>query len=869
MLLLTTVSVKEIVRVSLIDAQSKMDKQYNLDKTMDISAQVHHILVIEDPSFEKEINLDGATYSIGRHSSNDIVLSCQKTSRNHATLLRRTDVKTNNYSYWILDGDLQGNRSRNGIYINGKKSLVHELKQGDVIQFSGDAQAKYKITTHLPENISTTNDKDPDVTRLQIDNKPLVNKDTVNKDTIVATPQKAIDSSQSWESSRQNSFAELSPQPIIEIDLSGNITYINSAGIINFQEIYHQKLNHPLLENLTAQYHNQEENIIIREVKIGKKTFLQNAHYLSEKKVIRNYLVDITHQKDLVSQLEYQVELYNKIVEQVSEGIIIVETATKKIIEVNSSCCKLLGYSAAEMLHMNVYELSSESEKLAAVLQRVIAEKNSFWGECLFHHQNGNIVNAQLKIDLIDSDLDEKLCLVIHNSTEHQYLAENIKNISGIDLSKRDIFNQQLLTAIANAKRSQKLLAVMFCNIDFLPDIRATIGIANSNQLLANLGQRLSTCLRSGDTVVHWQEDKFALLMPQISGVEEVAKINQRIQKSIEQSFKIGDIHITAKSTIGIAIYPQDGGDVDILLANANMALERAHQHKISYQFYDGAMNTQALVTLELETLLQQALDKEEFKLYYQPQINIDTGKLEVIEALLRWEHPELGLVTPNNFIKAAEKSKLIIPIGEWAIRTACKQNKAWQSQGLPALKMTVILSSVQFQQPNLVQKIAEILAETALEPQLLELEIGAESLIQNIEHSQLLLKQLQTLGVHIAVDDFTAGFSYLEYLKQFPLNTLKIDRCLVQQLTNNPKDLAIVTALIELGKGFNLRVVAEGVETQEQVELLRSLNCQYMQGFWFSRPLAAEEASKLLPFNYSEEELESLKQNSPNLNED
>ena len=843
-----------------------MDQQYNLDKTMDSLAQLHHIFVIEDPSFEREILLDSATYSIGRHSSNDIVLSCQKTSRNHATLLRRTDVKTNKYSYWILDGDLQGNRSRNGIFINGKKSLVHELKQGDVIQFSGDAQARYKISSNLTDKNSTSDYNHDGSTRLQVSKNTLT-----NKETIVIPPSEAIITSKPSEYSHQTSIAELSFQPIIEIDLSGNITFINSAGLIHFKDIYHQQLNHPLFDNLISQFQNQDKNVITREIEINGKNFLQNAHYLAEKKAIISFIADLTQQKDLEAQFEDKTAIYNSIVQQISEGIIIVEIATKKIIEVNSACSNLLGYSPSEMLHMNVYELSCESEKLAAVLQRVIAEKNSFWGECLLRDHNSNIVKAQLKIDSINSGLNEKICLVIHKLTERQHLPENASNILGVDLSKRDVFNQQLLTAIANARRSQKLLAVMFCNIDFLPDIRATIGIQKSNQFVANLGQRLSTCLRSGDTVVHWQEDKFALLMPQISGIEEVARINQRIQQSISQSFKIGDIFATANSTLGIAIYPQDGTDVEILLTNANTALDRAHQNKSSYQFYDAAMNTQALVTLELETLLQQALDQEEFRLYYQPQINVNTGKLEAIEALLRWEHPELGLVAPNNFIKAAEQTKLIVPIGEWTIRTACIQNKAWQSQGLPASKITVSLSSAQFQQPDLAEKISNILVETGLESNLLELEISADTLIQNVDHSQHLLQQLHTLGVHIAVDNFTSGFSYLENLKQFPLNTLKIDRPLVQQLTDNPKDLAIITALLELGKGFNLRVVAEGVETQEQIDLLRSLNCQHMQGFWFGRPLAAEEASKLLPFNYADDEskqtleqmAETLKQES------
>ena len=342
--------------------------------------------------------------------------------------------------------------------------------------------------------------------------------------------------------------------------------------------------------------------------------------------------------------------------------------------------------------------------------------------------------------------------------------------------------------------------------------------------------------------------------MPQVSDIEEITKIGQRIESSLERSFTLGKTQATIQSAAGIAVYPEDGTDPEILLASANTALERAKQNKRSYQFYDDAMNSQALVALELEDLLQQALNKEEFQLYYQPQINLHTGKIEAIQALLRWEHPELGLVAPGNFIRLAEKTRSIVPIGEWTILTACKQNKAWQTQELSSSKVIVSLSLVQFQQPNLPQKVAEILAETGLDTHLLELEISAATLMDNIDYSKHLVNQLKALGVQIAVDRFTTGFFTLEYLKQIAIDTLKIDRSLVQQLTNSPQDVAIVTALIELGKGFNLKIVAEGVETQEQVKLLQGLNCHQMQGFWFGRPLAADEASKLLELNDSEE---------------
>ncbi|MEL6931256.1 MAG: EAL domain-containing protein, partial [Cyanobacteria bacterium J06600_6] len=258
---------------------------------------------------------------------------------------------------------------------------------------------------------------------------------------------------------------------------------------------------------------------------------------------------------------------------------------------------------------------------------------------------------------------------------------------------------------------------------------------------------------------------------------------------------------------------------------------------------------------LAMENRKQTEIEQEEFELYYQPQINTSVGRTEAVKALLRWQHPELGLVAPGNFMRLAEKTKLIVPIGEWTIRTACQQNKQWQAQSMPSSRIIVSISLVQFQQSNLPQRVAEILAETDFDANLLELEVSAATLMDNIDYSRHLVGQLKSLGVKIAVDVLTTGFLALEYLKQISLDTLKIDRSLVQQLTDSPQDLAIVTALIELGKGFNLRIVAEGVETQEQVELLRGLNCHNMQGYWFGRPLGANEASKLLKLDDSEDE--------------
>ncbi|MGL5836605.1 MAG: EAL domain-containing protein, partial [Waterburya sp.] len=654
------------------------------------------------------------------------------------------------------------------------------------------------------------------------------------------------------DNSLQFSLAELSPQPIIEIDLYGNITYINSAGIISFKDIHHRKLNHPVLDNLVAQYHHGHENIISRKVTVDEETFQQIAQYLPEKRVIRNYLTNITQQKKLEQELDQVKTFYNRLTEQISEGIMLVELATKQVIEANPACSKLLGYSYAELLQMNVYELVDQSEKFALVIKSIIADDNSLSGEYYLRHQNGNLVQTQIKISIVRFELAENICLIIRPAGG-QASIDAVEQASS-QLFKRELFNQQLLTAIANAQRSQKLLAVIFCKLNFLPDIHMSIGEENYEKLLLALEKRLDTCLRAGDTVIRWQEDKFALLLPQVSDIEEVTKITQRINQSTHQSFSLGKTKADLSSVTGIAVYPQDGIDPEILMASANTALERASNSKNDYQFYDDAMNSQALVALELEGLLQQAIEQEEFELYYQPQFNVDSGKMQAVEALLRWQHPELGLVAPGNFMRIAERTKLIVPIGEWTIRTACIQSKQWQTEAMPASRIIVSLSLVQFQQSDLPQRIEEILLETGFDPSLLELEISAPSLMDNIDHSRHLISQLKSLGVKVAVDGFTTGFSVLEYLKQIPLDTLKIDRALVQQLTHSPQDLAIVTALIEIGKGFNLRIVAEGVETQEQVELLQGLNCHYMQGYWFGRPLGANEAGKLLQLDDSAE---------------
>jgi diguanylate cyclase (GGDEF)-like protein len=812
---------------------------------MNQSQTNRHILIIEEPSFSKTVILEDATYSLGRHSSNDIIIAAQKVSRHHATLLRRTDVKSNKYSYWILDGDLQGNRSRNGIYINGRKCLVHELKHGDIIKFSQDIQAKYQILAEVTETNLKQEYSTPSVDREII--SPLSDRQTIfNKETVIAT-QESIPASSSAELLRLSSFAELSPQAIIEIDLRGNLTYTNSTANLILK--YGEESN-PLIIDLPALC-NGNNISYSREIKVQNNYYQQNSYYLADHQLIRSYISDITREKILENKVKEQTKQYNSIFKNSFYGIIIVNAQTRKIIEANNIACKSLNATELDLVNNQIEDFVLNQEQFVELLQKIVTEQKEYTGILVLKTPDGNLINTDLEISFLESDTEPKFCLMLKKEHNVAFTVpkDKVSNLPGIQ-----VFKKRIQTAIANSERNQKLLAVLAVNIHNFTNVKSAINQEQKIILLSSFAERLKACLRFGDTVAYNEEDKFSILMEEISTIQEIAKISQRILESLKQPFKIGEQQLGIMGNIGIAVYPQDGENATSLLKNADLALTRTSEDRDNaYQFYNATMNSQNSVMLKLESFLQNALEKDEFLLYYQPQINVNSGNIQGVEALLRWQHPELGLVAPTSFLSLAEQTGLIVPIGQWVLKTACQQNKLWHSQGFPPLRVSVNLSPLQFQQPDLPLVVSQILAETKLESNLLELEIAASTIMDNLEYSYSILSQLQNLGVHISIDDVSASYASWERLKHIPFDTLKINRDFVRQLKNDPQDLAIISAMVALGRGFNLRVVAEGVETLQQIELLRSQECEQMQGFWFSRPLAAEEATKLLPFDYVE----------------
>ena len=410
-------------------------------------------------------------------------------------------------------------------------------------------------------------------------------------------------------------------------------------------------------------------------------------------------------------------------------------------------------------------------------------------------------------------------------------------------------FCGRMLEFLIKANLSNSNVAVCFLDLDRFKTINETLGHKIGDKLLQGVAQRLNRCLSSKDTIARWGGDEFTLLLSEIGSEQDAARIAQEILNALKPAFLIDNHLLHISASIGIAVYPNHANDGETLIKNAHAALNRAKmQGKNDYQIYNSTINSQASELLNLENSLHYAIERNELKLYYQPQIDITTGEICKFEALLRWQHPKYGSISPAKFIPIAEETGLILPISEWVLRTACAQNKIWQNiLGNPPIRVAVNLSARQFQQPDLVDTVRHILTETQLSPQYLELEITESAAMQNVNFSKEILTELYNMGVSISIDDFGTGYCSFNYLKQFPIHCLKIDRSFVQDLTKDTNDAAIITAMIALAHGLHLSVVAEGVETEEQRNLLRILECELMQGNLFSPAVCAQEATELL----------------------
>ena len=389
---------------------------------------------------------------------------------------------------------------------------------------------------------------------------------------------------------------------------------------------------------------------------------------------------------------------------------------------------------------------------------------------------------------------------------------------------------------------------MLFLDLDRFKTINDTLGHETGDALLKEVAKRLRECVRGGDTIARLGGDEFTVVLADVAHADDVARVAHKILQSVAMPFQISGKELFVTTSIGITLFPLDDDTPDGLLKNADVAMYQAKEAgRNSYRYFTVEMNVRALERLRLETSLRYALERDEFLLMYQPQINLKDGSLIGVEALIRWRHPESGLVSPAQFIPIAEETGLIGPIGEWVLRTACAQNKAWQNTGLPPVYVTVNVSARQLKQQNLVHLVTRTLKETGLAPEYLGLELTESMLIENVERTVAVLNELHALGISFSIDDFGTGYSSLSYLKRFPIDILKIDQSFMRGIPGNAEDTAIARAIIVMAHGLGIKTIAEGVETEAQFSFLRAHQCDGIQGFYFSPAVPAEAITRLL----------------------
>ena len=447
---------------------------------------------------------------------------------------------------------------------------------------------------------------------------------------------------------------------------------------------------------------------------------------------------------------------------------------------------------------------------------------------------------------------EEEIACFVVDLSQNKQTQEKLNHLAYhdalTDLPNQVLFKDRLKQAIALSRRNDQLQAVLLLNLDRFKTINDSLGYTAGDRLLQSVAQRLTSCVRESDTVARFGGDEFAILLTQIPRTQDAANAARAIKQSLDQAFLFEDQEIFVSSSIGISVYPQDGRDTAGLLKTAGVALDRAKvQGGNNYQFYTAGGTTRALKQLVLESNLRSGLDRCEFIVQYQPQVDVRGFHLVGMEALVRWQHPSLGLLYPIEFVPLAEDNGLIIALGDWILRTACAQNKAWQDKGLLPMCLSVNFSARQFQQPTFITDVAQILKDTNLDPRWLELELTESSIMKDPEEAIEKLHELKLMGIKVAIDDFGTGYSSLNYLKRFPIDTLKIDKSFVSDVCKDPHDTAIVRAIINLGHALDLTVIAEGVETKEQLQYLSALECDVVQGFLFSKALSVVTFEELL----------------------
>lgn len=554
-------------------------------------------------------------------------------------------------------------------------------------------------------------------------------------------------------------------------------------------------------------------------------------------------------------QAEVSIRKLSSAMEKVADSIFI--TDADGVIEyVNSAFVIVTGYEREEAIGQSprIMKSGSHDEKFYAQIWEALLRGEVYRNVIVNRRKDGRLYHEAVTITPL-TDTQGKVTHFISSGkdmSESIQAQERLHHLAHHDaltgLPNRVLFVERLKHALQRANHRKRAVAVMFLDMDRFKMVNDTLGHEAGDRLLQAMAARLLACVREGDTIARFGGDEFAGLLNDVASPEDVAPIVGKFLEALAPPFVIDGHELFVGGSIGVSLYPDDGTDPQTLMKNADTAMYSAKQRGgNSSEFYYAGMNENALARLSLETGLRHALDRQEFSVQYQPQIDLKNGEVVGFEALLRWDRPDGGPVSPKVFIPILEETGLIVAVGEWMLRTACEQHRAWRAAGLPPLRMAVNISSRQFEGGDLTETLRRVLQDAAMPAEFLELEITESILMKNAARDMEALQTLNALGMRFAIDDFGTGYSSLTYLKRFPIDILKIDKAFVRDITDNGDDAAIVRAIITMAQSLGIQALAEGVETREQVEFLRHQGCDLIQGYYFSPPLSASEAERFL----------------------
>ena len=668
-------------------------------------------------------------------------------------------------------------------------------------------------------------------------------------------------------------FPSENPNPILRIARDGTLLYANEACSSLLPD-WHLQVGRgvPSMVRDIASQALTSGKTLLHDLEHRGRVYSFFVVPIADAGYTNMYGSNITARKRAEEELRLSEERFKRIFEEGPIGMVLVNL-NREIVTANEALCRLLGYSAQELVGRNMTDLTYEedSEKnLSLAIQLSTDNIPRAQLEKRYVKKDGGIVWTKVTAAAIHSKEGRAIYNlgIIEDLTESKKAAEKIHVLAYYDsltgLPNRTFHKELMMRAIDHANRRKEFFATIYIGLDNFQRINDIYGHSKGDLLLKAVADRLANSLRKSDYVASSYEaettevvsrvggDEFIVLAQDLTQAQDAAKTAHRLLGEISEPFDLSGFEAFMTASIGIALYPDDGTDVDDLLKNADTAMGQAkNEGKNNYQFYSASMNSSVLELLTLENDLHRALARNELLLYYQPKVDAATRMITGMEALIRWMHPDKGLISPMQFIPLAEASGLIIPIGEFVILAACRQIKTWQAAGYGQMRISLNVSSHQFDQKNFTEVIRGILLDTMISPQCLALEITESTLMRNPEKAIQTLTELKAMGIEIAIDDFGTGYSSLSYLKRLPLDFLKIDMSFVKSLASDPSDQAIVRATISVAHGLNLKTVAEGVETEEQLSFLQEHGCDEIQGYFFSRPLPTDEIPGILAKGY------------------